>query len=125
MRSVSRLGCGCAAASRSRGGDGEEEEETEEAFATAVAVYSSAFSPRLVNERFESGAQSLPKAESIPQPSLEERRFTNQVAPLLAKRCLECHDIASAKGDLVLDRKADRPENSGSHVITTRFGVFF
>ncbi|MEM9828078.1 MAG: DUF1592 domain-containing protein [Planctomycetota bacterium] len=35
-----------------------------------------------------------------------ERHFERQVAPILAKHCLECHDAAAAEGGLVLSRKA-------------------
>ena len=34
-------------------------------------------------------------------------RFAEEVAPVLERRCLECHDAASAEGDLVLEGLAD------------------
>ncbi|MEO1527408.1 MAG: DUF1592 domain-containing protein [Planctomycetota bacterium] len=69
-----------------------------------VAIFNRALSPDQVRQSFRSG----PTSKAVAGPSEQEiasQHFQRKIAPILAKHCLECHDIASAKGDLVLDRK--------------------
>ena len=72
-----------------------------------VAVYSRALSAREVAQNFKAGAESKPNAQAreVQVASLARRTFENQIAPLLARNCLECHDSRSKKGRLDLSRK--------------------
>ena len=71
-----------------------------------VAVYSQALTATEVGQNFRAGA----RAGAIPPEQLaraaHEREFETQIAPLLARHCLECHDSATRKGGLNLSRKS-------------------
>ena len=69
-----------------------------------IAIYSRAFTDREVRESFKAGPDANPVSMPTPE-SLADAHFERRIAPILAKRCLECHDLSSAKGGLVLDRK--------------------
>ncbi len=68
-----------------------------------VAVYSRALAAGEIAEHFKAGH------ESSPAPEIAERRqaryFEREIAPLLARHCLECHDSVTKKGGLDLSRK--------------------
>ena len=72
-----------------------------------VAMYKRALSAGEVAQNFKAGAQAaatpikLAGGESSPGARL----FETKIAPLFAKRCLECHDSRSKKGGLDLSRK--------------------
>ncbi len=73
-----------------------------------VAVYARALSDRDVRRNFQAG----PTAASSRQPSRHARQadpkarfFETQVAPLLARHCLECHDAGTHEGGLVLSHR--------------------
>ena len=69
-----------------------------------VAVYGRSLSPTEVSQNFKAGAAVRvdPAAQRI---AANETLFETKIAPLLSKHCLECHDPATAKGDLDLSRK--------------------
>lgn len=71
-----------------------------------VALYADHLSGRDVTERFKLGLKALPTPKPPTPEELAAIHFQRNIAPLLSKHCLECHDIASAKGDLALDRKS-------------------
>ncbi|MEZ6060149.1 MAG: DUF1592 domain-containing protein [Planctomycetaceae bacterium] len=70
-----------------------------------VAVYSRDLLTEEVVQNFRAG----PDATAVPvQPLARDERahvFETQVAPLLAKHCLECHDAANRSGGLNLSRQ--------------------
>lgn len=69
-----------------------------------VAIYNRDLSPKEVRQRFEAGVDKRPVlARAGPDP--KEKLFETQIAPLLAERCLECHDSSAKKGKLDLSRK--------------------
>ncbi len=71
-----------------------------------VAIYSRALSAKEAHQNFAVGVKSRPAApasESVAKTN--NHTFETQVAPLLAKHCLECHDSAIKKGGLDLSRK--------------------
>jgi hypothetical protein len=70
-----------------------------------VAIYSRSLTGNEVRQNFASGADA--SAGPALAKRLNTERFENQVAPLLAKHCVECHDPASKKGGLVLSRKKE------------------
>ena len=72
-----------------------------------VAIYSRALQEREVLQNFKAGvsAKSGPRLAQG-DVSAEERFFNTQIAPLLSKRCLECHDASNRKGKLDLAHKA-------------------
>ena len=69
-----------------------------------VAVYGRSLSATEVSQNFKAGAAARvdPAAQRI---AANETLFETKIAPLLSKHCLECHDPATAKGDLDLSRK--------------------
>jgi hypothetical protein len=73
-----------------------------------VAIYDRALTKEEVQQNFTSGIRSaqppMSATEIAAQASL--KLFDSQVAPLLAKHCLECHDSAIKKGALDLSRKS-------------------
>ncbi|MFP6899633.1 MAG: LamG-like jellyroll fold domain-containing protein, partial [Opitutales bacterium] len=72
-----------------------------------LAIYGRALSPQEVKKNFEAGAGGV-TADLVAARKREEggHLFETQVAPLLAKHCLECHDTAIRKGKLDLTRRA-------------------
>ncbi len=71
-----------------------------------VAIYRRALSEKEVRQNFSAGASidsAVSAAESL--AIANNHAFTTQVAPVVAKHCLECHDSAIKKGGLDLSRK--------------------
>ncbi|WP_372726046.1 DUF1592 domain-containing protein, partial [Novipirellula sp.] len=69
-----------------------------------VAIFAYALSEPQVQQNFAAGSKpSPPKPPSL--ASVSASLFDQDVAPLFAKHCLECHDSAIKKGDLDLSRK--------------------
>ena len=70
-----------------------------------VAVYGRSLSSTEVSQNFKAGASAQvdPTAQLA---AANEALFETKIAPLLAKHCLECHDPATAKGELDLSQKA-------------------
>ncbi len=68
-----------------------------------VAIYDTALTDRQVQHQFTSGSEgtSRPTEEEIAAFRRRDH-FVNQVAPVLAKHCLECHDAAISNGGLDL-----------------------
>ncbi len=68
-----------------------------------VAIYSRDLSPNEIRQNFKVGAQV-----NI-APELAERKharfFETNIAPILARHCLECHDSSTKKGRLDLSKK--------------------
>ena len=69
-----------------------------------VAVYGRSLSSTEVSQNFKAGASAQvdPTAQLA---AANEALFETKIAPLLAKHCLECHDPATAKGELDLSQK--------------------
>ena len=71
-----------------------------------VAVYSRALSPGEVARNFKAGAGAQPALLVRNKAAENARFFETRIAPILARRCLECHDSNVKKGRLDLSRKA-------------------
>ena len=69
-----------------------------------VAVYDRSLSEVEVMQNFKAGADGKVDP-TIRMAKANERLFETKIAPLLAKHCLECHDPATAKGELDLSQK--------------------
>ena len=69
-----------------------------------VAIYNRDLTPDEIKRNFEAGAGA---ETTLAQDRLTpgEHLFETQVAPLLAKHCLECHDSSTRKGGLDLSRR--------------------
>ncbi|WP_339733471.1 DUF1592 domain-containing protein [uncultured Gimesia sp.] len=73
-----------------------------------VAIFSRALTDSEVKQNFRAGTTSKTNsAETKAALAAAEARheFETQVAPLLARNCLDCHDSAAKKGQLDLSRK--------------------
>lgn len=69
-----------------------------------VAIFDRALSKQQVQQNFAAGSNpSPPKPPSL--ASVSAGIFNHDVAPLLAKHCLECHDSAIKQGELDLSRE--------------------
>jgi len=69
-----------------------------------IAVYDRSLSAEEVAQNFAAGAQA-----TAPPPltmAQQTKRFNDQVAPLLAKRCVECHRPGVKKGSFDITRRA-------------------
>lgn len=69
-----------------------------------VAIYSRSLLPFEVARHFEAG----PEADHETEEGANEagaRLFDEEIAPMLAQHCLECHDSSNRKGKLDLSRK--------------------
>ncbi|MFP6617980.1 MAG: LamG-like jellyroll fold domain-containing protein, partial [Pirellulaceae bacterium] len=67
-----------------------------------VAIYARDLNAKEVANNFRAGVTAQPGPG---RPDQTARLFELQVAPLLARHCLECHDSVSRKGRLDLSRK--------------------
>ncbi|MCH7989601.1 MAG: DUF1587 domain-containing protein, partial [Planctomycetes bacterium] len=68
-----------------------------------VAIYNRDLSPGEIQQNFKAGAEGLSAPQLV--ENKQQHLFETQIAPLLAKHCLDCHDSASKKGRLDLSRK--------------------
>ena len=86
-----------------------------------VAIYDRALSSKEVNQNFDAGAAGRPSPELIAerQRRVAARHFETTVAPLLARRCLECHDSAIHESELDLSTQlaAFRGSENGKVII--------
>ena len=73
-----------------------------------VAIYSRDLSAGEVADHFEAGVNARsPGAKLAGQTqSPQERFFEREIAPLLSRHCLECHDTVNHKGTLDLSKKS-------------------
>ena len=67
------------------------------------AIYGRDLSPQEVGQNFRAGPS--PASSTLMTSSDSSDHFESKIAPLLARRCLECHDSAVKKGGLDLSRK--------------------
>lgn len=72
-----------------------------------VAIYNRALSSAEIERNFAAGAdaKATPAVASLSDRSPGAVHFETQIAPLLARNCLECHDSATKEGELDLSRK--------------------
>jgi hypothetical protein len=74
-----------------------------------VAIYSRDLTASEVGQNFQAGARTTPPSAEE-QLARRERAsaalFEMQIAPLLSKHCLECHDTVTREGNLDLSRKS-------------------
>ncbi len=68
-----------------------------------VAIFNRDLSPQEVAQNFRAGAGG--ETVQLAQQDTQALHFETQVAPLLARHCLECHDAASNEGGLDLSHK--------------------
>ena len=54
----------------------------------------------------EGGPKEKPKPEPVKKVDPNRHRFETQVTTILTQHCLECHDSATAKGDLDLSKRS-------------------
>ena len=69
-----------------------------------VAIYGRDLSSREVSRNYRAGRDS--SVPALSQRQDPARLFETQVAPLLARRCLGCHDSVARQGGLDLSRKS-------------------
>lgn len=95
-----------------------------------VAIFSRALTASEVKQNFQAGTTSKTNsAETKAALAAAEARheFETQVAPLLARSCLDCHDSAAKKGQLDLSRKAAAfaGGESGKAIVAGKAGESF
>lgn len=71
-----------------------------------VAMYSRSLSPEEVNRNFQAGRKGQRSVEPENLAAQRAHFFEAEIAPILSRHCLECHDSASREGGLDLSRKA-------------------
>lgn len=71
-----------------------------------VAVYNRDLTRDEIGQNFRAGPQGDSTPDMLTQSNPGKSLFETQIAPLLANRCLECHDSASRQGLLDLSKKA-------------------
>ena len=71
-----------------------------------VAIYSRALNAKEIQQNFRAGAKAGARPAAELATVRRQRFFETRVAPLIAQHCLDCHDSASAKGQLDLSHKA-------------------
>jgi len=84
-----------------------------------VAIYSRDLSPVEVAAHFNAGVDAQSTAASLAQQtqSPKEQFFEREIAPLLSRHCLECHDTANHKGRLDLSKKSTAFATSKKEVV--------
>ena len=69
-----------------------------------VALYNRDLSPNEVVQNYQAGSKASSELAKN-RPSPQQVHFETQVAPLLSRHCLECHDSSIKEGELDLSRK--------------------
>jgi len=84
-----------------------------------VAIYSRDFSPGEVAANFRAGVDARSIGVEIVQQtqSPKEQFFEREIAPLLSRHCLECHDTVNHKGRLDLSKKSTAFATSKKEVV--------
>lgn len=74
-----------------------------------VAIYQRALDSREVVQNFQAGSRAGvdPDAAEKLARARAEAKFATRVAPIFAKRCVECHDTAARKGGLDLSKRVE------------------
>jgi len=71
-----------------------------------VAIYDRALSPGEVLRNFRAGSSPTGAADPAPAPTDRGAKlFATRIAPLLARRCLDCHDSATREGGIDLSQR--------------------
>lgn len=70
-----------------------------------VAIYSRDLLPHEVEQNFKAGPESSAAGLAMRGSEQKKKMFEDEIAPLLARHCLECHDSATRKGKLDLSKK--------------------
>lgn len=72
-----------------------------------VAIYNRSLSAQDVERYFHSGPSGEGETQWLRQhaQAMARQQFATEIAPLLARRCLECHDAAIKKGGLDLSHR--------------------
>lgn len=71
-----------------------------------IGIYSRSLNHDEVRQHFRAGSSASTITAEELQAERNSRLFERQIAPLLARHCLECHDAATREGGLDLSRKA-------------------
>lgn len=79
-----------------------------------IALYNRSLSASEVRQHFQAGPTAGSAIAVSSRDAENITRFEEDIAPLLAKHCLECHDTSSRKGKLDLSRK-DTALAGGKH----------
>ncbi len=84
-----------------------------------VAIYSRDLSAREVAEHFKAGVNARSAAAQLAgqTQSPKEQFFEQEIAPLLSRHCLECHDTVNHKGKLDLSKKSTAFATSKKEIV--------
>ena len=84
-----------------------------------VAIYNRDLSPGEVEQNHRAGPRAAmgPAVWARNENALQASLFHNEIAPILARHCLECHDTATRKGKLDLSRREAALQGSSSGVV--------
>ena len=72
-----------------------------------VSIYDRPISQPQVAMLFQQGHNPKPISPQELRLAKLEQHFRQSVAPVVAKNCLQCHDPATAEGDLILDQDSE------------------
>ncbi len=70
-----------------------------------VAIYNRVLSHQEIEQNFQAGARADAAPALVTQQDHAAQHFNTEIAPLLSRHCLECHDSSSREGGLDLSRK--------------------
>ena len=79
-----------------------------------IALYSRALNPTEVSQNYKAGPDGTSASPAELSSAKNITRFETEIAPLLAKHCLECHDASKKKGKLNLSQR-DTALAGGKH----------
>ncbi len=84
-----------------------------------VAIYSRDLSPGEVAAHFRVGVEARPAKAQLAGAgqSPKEQFFEREIAPLLSRHCLECHDTVNHKGRLDLSKKSTAYATSKKEIV--------
>ena len=84
-----------------------------------VAIYSRDLSAGEVAEHFKAGVNARSAAAQLAgqTQSPKEQFFEQEIAPLLSRHCLECHDTVNHKGKLDLSKKSTAFATSKKEIV--------
>ena len=71
-----------------------------------IAIYGRSLSPAEIADNYKAGFQAPLETQVAGNQQAAAHQFETQIAPLLSRRCFECHDSATNEGGLDLSHKS-------------------
>jgi hypothetical protein len=87
-----------------------------------AAIFNRALSSEEVERNYQAGLPDTAESQRLTRADLNARHFETNIAPILARHCLECHDTSTHKGGLDLSsyQSAIKGGDSGAVLVAEK-----